>query len=121
IANSTGRVTADDRLDGASAKGLRLVDLGEEGGRSARSTLRPPICALLVSVVKFGLKPSGSRESLSLAHSELSRVGTLSAEAPACRALSPLRSYRFVVAGDVCPARSDASDRSTPRSSSAEM
>ena len=40
--------------------------------------------------------------------------GTTIVSADACLALSPLRSYRFVVLGELCPASSEATDKSTP-------
>ena len=43
------------------------------------------------------------------------------ASAARCRALSPLRSYLLVVSEELCPARSEATDRSTPPSSRALM
>jgi hypothetical protein len=44
----------------------------------------------------------------------LSTQGTRITSVAACRAISPLRSYRFVVSGELWPARSDATERSTP-------
>ena len=52
-----------------------------------------------------------------LAYSGGPTYGTTTTSTAACRALSPLLSYRFVVFGDAWPSRSAAVARSTPRSS----
>ena len=67
---------------------------------------------------RLGMSPS---EVPTLREHYYHTYGTTIVSAAACRARSPLRSYRLVVVGELWPASSEATLRSTPWSSSAEI